>query len=159
MCPGKFVLPVFALSFTIGGILGYLYSPFRVQDVSVIDACQELQPLTDHAPAASLPPALKEAKPFSCKEVSPETSVMVSFRRVSLLELTELVSAYTCQNFILSEKLPLHTEFTLISPKPISVGELDQMFQAALAQEGLALVSEGKFFQIVRAPEAENAAR
>ena len=74
------------------------------------------------------------------------------------MEVRELVTwgmALTCKTFMLEPRtVPIGRKVTLIAPGKMSKPEAYQMFLAALATAGLAIVPKGKAWKIVDAPTA-----
>ena len=74
------------------------------------------------------------------------------------MEVRELVTwgmALTCKTFMLEPRtVPIGRKVTLIAPGKMSKPEAYQMFLAALATAGLAIVPKGKAWKIVDAPAA-----
>ncbi len=114
--------------------------------------------LTLLVPAAAVAdPELREVADeglYSCNDSA--ASVAMTFKPE--MEVRELVTwgmALTCGKFMLEPRtVPIGRKVTLIAPGKMTKAEAYQMFLAALATAGLAIVPKGKAWKIVDAPTA-----
>ncbi|MEZ4273560.1 MAG: secretin N-terminal domain-containing protein, partial [Myxococcota bacterium] len=75
------------------------------------------------------------------------------FSKADLMDIVKLISEKTGKNFIVPEKLKSQ-KLTILSPTTINLNEAYQVFQAALAVNGVTLIRTGKFYKLVESKEA-----
>src|SRR5205814_308121 len=89
---------------------------------------------------------------FDCKETKAGAKVQPNFENADIKEVVEWISTTTCKSFIISEKVK-GGKITIMSPVPVSVKEAYRAFERALSANGLALVQDGKFLEVVEDKE------
>jgi general secretion pathway protein D len=82
--------------------------------------------------------------------------VNIDFSQAELSDVVMWISALTGRNFIIADTISSSKKITIISPKPVTIGDAYRAFQAALRMNGLTTIPFGNFLKIV---EAESAGR
>ena len=89
-----------------------------------------------------------------CKKLPLNAKIRLDFNEISLSDLTKFISCITEQNFILSGAAKKGGTISIMSPKPVTVFEAYKAYLSALEANGLTVVPNGSFLEIVPNGEA-----
>lgn len=95
-------------------------------------------------------------KGIKCKKIPLNAKIRLDFNEISLSDLTKFISCITEQNFLLSTAAKKSGTVSILSPKPVTAYEAYKAFLSALEANGLTIVKNGKFNEIVGAKVAKN---
>ena len=85
-----------------------------------------------------------------CAKIPRNQRIKVTMKKgVELNELVEFISQYTCKRFIVPDTLRAQ-KVTIITPRPITVGELFKAFLSMLEVMGLTVTPAGRFLKVVQ---------
>ena len=95
-------------------------------------------------------------EPWNPSNPPSRVRVNIDFSQAELSDVVMWISALTGRNFIIADTISSSKKITIISPKPVTIGDAYRAFQAALRMNGLTTIPFGNFLKIV---EAESAGR
>ncbi len=90
---------------------------------------------------------------IKCRKLPLDTKIRLDFNEISLGDLTKFISCVTEQNFLLTGGANKNATVSILSPKPVSAYEAYKAYLSALEANGLTVVPNGNFLEIVPAGE------
>lgn len=87
---------------------------------------------------------------------SPAGTIHLNLRNVDIVQMITMMSTLTGRNFLIDEKV--RGKVTLMAPTPVTIEEAYQIFLAALAMQGFAVVPQGPISTIVPSRDAKTQA-
>jgi general secretion pathway protein D len=96
-------------------------------------------------------------KGVKCQKIPLDVKVRLDFNEVPLGELTKFISCITERNFILTGSANKNATVSILSPKPVTVYEAYKAYLSALEANGLTIITNGEFHEIVASGEARQA--
>lgn len=91
-----------------------------------------------------------------CKKIPLNARIRLDFNEVSLGDLTKFISCVTEQNFILTGGVNRAATVSILSPKPVTAYEAYKAYLSALEANGLTVVPNGNFLEIVPSAESKS---
>ncbi|MCA9515597.1 MAG: hypothetical protein KC635_11695, partial [Myxococcales bacterium] len=92
---------------------------------------------------------------IKCKKIPLNARIRLDFNEVSLGDLTKFISCVTEQNFILTGGVNRAATVSILSPKPVTAYEAYKAYLSALEANGLTVVPNGNFLEIVPSGESK----
>jgi len=91
---------------------------------------------------------------IQCKKIPLDAKIRLDFNEITLGDMTKFISCITEQNFLLTGGANKAATVSILSPKPVTVYEAYKAYLSALEANGLTIVPNGSFLEIVPAGEA-----
>ncbi len=118
---------------------------------------------SDAAPSEGLPTKVEDViewksnfeQGIKCKRLPLNARIRLDFNEISLGDLTKFISCITEQNFILTGGANKNATVSILSPKPVTAYEAYKAYLSALQANGLTIVPNGSFLEIVPAGESK----
>lgn len=120
-------------------------------------------------PGAELPPGVTEGETkieeviewktnfeqgIKCKKIPLDAKIRLDFNEITLGDLTKFISCVTEQNFLLTGGVNKTATVSILSPKPVTAYEAYKAYLSALEANGLTIVPNGQFLEIVPSGES-----
>ncbi len=99
-------------------------------------------------------PNFAEGAKARCRKVPLDAKIRLDFNEIALGDLTKFISCITEQNFILTSAANKAATVSILSPKPVTAYEAYKAYLSALEANGLTIVPNGSFLEIVPNGEA-----
>jgi general secretion pathway protein D len=99
-------------------------------------------------------PNFAEGAKARCRKVPLDAKIRLDFNEIALGDLTKFISCITEQNFILTSGANKAATVSILSPKPVTAYEAYKAYLSALEANGLTIVPNGSFLEIVPNGEA-----
>jgi general secretion pathway protein D len=99
-------------------------------------------------------PNFAEGAKARCRKVPLDAKIRLDFNEIALGDLTKFISCITEQNFILTSGANKTATVSILSPKPVTAYEAYKAYLSALEANGLTIVPNGSFLEIVPNGEA-----
>jgi general secretion pathway protein D len=96
-------------------------------------------------------------KGVKCKKIPLDVKVRLDFNEIPLGELTKFISCITERNFILTGGANKNATVSILSPKPVTAYEAYKAYLSALEANGLTVIQNGEFYEIVASGDARQA--
>ena len=96
-------------------------------------------------------------KGIKCRKIPLDVKVRLDFNEVQLGDLTKFISCITERNFILTGGANKNATVSILSPKPVTGYEAYKAYLSALDANGLTVIKNGHFYEIVASGEARQA--
>lgn len=93
---------------------------------------------------------------IKCKKIPLDAKIRLDFNEITLGDLTKFISCVTEQNFLLTGGVNRSATVSILSPKPVTAYEAYKAYLSALEANGLTIVPNGKFLEIVASGEARS---
>lgn len=93
---------------------------------------------------------------IKCKKIPLDAKIRLDFNEINLGDLTKFISCVTEQNFLLTGGVNRAATVSILSPKPVSAYEAYKAYLSALEANGLTVVPNGKFLEIVNSGESKS---
>lgn len=93
---------------------------------------------------------------IKCKKIPLDAKIRLDFNEISLGDLTKFISCVTEQNFLLTGGVNRSATVSILSPKPVTAYEAYKAYLSALEANGLTIIPNGKFLEIVASGEARS---
>jgi len=121
-------------------------------------------------PANELPPGVTESETkieeviewktnfeqgIKCKKIPLDAKIRLDFNEITLGDLTKFISCVTEQNFLLTGGVNKSATVSILSPKPVTAYEAYKAYLSALEANGLTVVPNGQFLEIVNSGESK----
>lgn len=91
---------------------------------------------------------------IKCKKLPLDAKIRLDFNEITLGDLTKFISCVTEQNFILTGGANRNATVSILSPRPVTAYEAYKAYLSALEANGLTIVPNGNFLEIVPSAEA-----
>ncbi len=120
-------------------------------------------------PGAELPPAVEDSETkvenviewktnfeqgIKCKKIPLDAKIRLDFNEINLGDLTKFISCITEQNFLLTGGVNKSATVSILSPRPVTTFEAYKAYLSALEANGLTIVPNGNFLEIVPSGES-----
>jgi len=92
---------------------------------------------------------------IKCRKIPLNARIKLDFNEISLGDLTKFISCVTEQNFILTGGANKNATVSILSPKPVTAYEAYKAYLSALEANGLTIVPNGRFLEIVPSGESK----
>ena len=96
-------------------------------------------------------------KGVKCKKIPLDVKVRLDFNEIQLGDLTKFISCITERNFILTGGANKNATVSILSPKPVTAYEAYKAYLSALEANGLTIIKNGQFYEIVASGDARQA--
>jgi len=93
---------------------------------------------------------------IKCKKIPLDAKIRLDFNEITLGDLTKFISCVTEQNFLLTGGVNKSATVSILSPKPVTAYEAYKAYLSALEANGLTVVPNGQFLEIVNSGESKN---
>lgn len=91
-----------------------------------------------------------------CRKIPLDAKIRLDFNEITLGDLTKFISCVTEQNFLLTGGVNRSATVSILSPKPVTAYEAYKAYLSALEANGLTIVPNGNFLEIVASGEARS---
>lgn len=104
-----------------------------------------------HAAPANNRPTAREQATQTCKPPPRSARIKVSLKPdTDVADLIAWYATLTCTPLVVSSAAPVAgKKVTILSPQPVTLAEIEQLFLGALESVGLTIERDGKFTQVI----------